>query len=127
MVNIALCLLLADRLSVAGLALASAASATVYALLLLLPLQRREEKVLPGAVLADLAKMALAAAVMGVCAWGLSRALAPLLPGGKAGEVLCLGLCALAGVALYFLLTLALRVEETGLCVSLVKKTLKRG
>ena len=125
--NIALCRLLTDRLSVAGLALASAASATVYALLLFLPLQRRGEKVLDGAALADLAKMALAAAVMGLCAWGLSGALPPLLPAGKPGETLCLGLCALAGVVLYFLLTLALRVEETGLCVSLVKKTLKRG
>ena len=82
---------------------------------------------LDGAALADLAKMALAAAVMGLCAWGLSGALPPLLPAGKPGETLCLGLCALAGVVLYFLLTLALRVEETGLCVSLVKKTLKRG
>lgn len=124
-VNIALCLLLGR--SVAGLALASAVSATVYALLLLLPLRRRDGKVLPGAALRDLLKMALAAAVMGLCAKALLEALAPLFPAGKPGELLCLGLCTLSGVVLYFLLTLALRVEETGLCVSLVKKTLKRG
>ena len=127
LVNIALCLLLTDKLSVAGLALASAVSATVYAMLLLLPLQRRGETVLDGAALRDLLKMALSAAAMGVCAGALSGTLTALLPAGKPGEALCLGLCALAGVVLYFLLTLVLRVEETGLCVSLVKKTLKRG
>lgn len=127
LLNIALCRLLVDRLSVAGLALASAVSATGYALLLLLPLQRGGGRILDGSDLAGLAKMALAAAVMGLCAGRLSGTLAPLLPAGKPGELLCLGLCAPAGVVLYFLLTLALRVEETRLCVSLVKKTLKRG
>ena len=127
LVNVILCRLLADRLSVAGLALASAASATVYALLLLLPLQRRDGGVLDGPALAELARMALAAAAMGLCVRALAGALAPLLPAGKAGELLSLGLSAGLGVVLYFLLTLLLRVEETGLCVSLVKKTLKRG
>lgn len=127
LVNILLCRLLVDRLSVAGLALASAVSATVYALLLLLPLQRRGGRVLDGPAVADLAKMALAAAAMGLCVGALLGAAAPLFPAGKPGEALCLGVCALAGVVLYLLLTLALRVEETRLCISLVKKTLKRG
>lgn len=127
LVNIALCGLLADRLGVAGLALASALASTVYALLLLIPLQRRGERILEGRALRDLGKMTLAAGVMGVCVWAALGALAPLLPAGKAGELLSLGLCALMGVALYFLLALILRVEEAELCVSVVKKTLKRG
>lgn len=125
LINILLCRLLG--LSVAGLALASAVSATVYALLLLLPLQRRGENILDGSALADLAKMVLACAVMGVCVRPLLEAFARFSPAGKPGEALCLGLGAAAGVVLYFLLTLALRVEETGLCVSLVKKMVKRG
>ena len=80
-VNIALCSILG--LSVAGLALASAASATVYAALLLLPLQRRGGKALDKAALRDLLKMALAAAVMGLCARALLEALSPLFPEGK--------------------------------------------
>ena len=123
-VNIGLCQVLADRLLVVGLALASAVSAAVYALLLLLPLRR--EKILEGA-LPDLVKMSVAAAVMGLCVrWSLGE-LALLLPAGKAGEVLALGLCAALGAALYFVLALILGVDEAGLCVSLVKKTLKRG
>ena len=123
-VNIGLCQVLADRLLVVGLALASAVSAAVYALLLLLPLRR--EKILEGA-LPDLVKMSVAAAVMGLCVWWSLGELALLLPAGKAGEVLALGLCAALGAALYFVLTLILGVDEAGLCVSLVKKTLKRG
>ena len=125
-VNIALCLVLTERFSVAGLALASALSSTVYALLLLLPLQRRD-RLLDSRSLAELCRMALAAAVMGLCVSAALGALTPLLPAGKAGELLCLGLCVLLGAALYFALTLVLRVDEARLCVSVEKNTLKRG
>ena len=127
LINIALCQLLTGWLQVAGLALSSAVSAVAYALLLLLPLQRGEERTLDGTALAALLKMTLAAAGMGGCVWGALRALEPFLPIGKPGEILALTLCAGLGVFLYFLLSLFLRVEEAGLCVSLVKKTLKRG
>ena len=126
-VNIVLCQVLASRFLVAGLALASAISATVYALLLLLPLQRGGEKILDGPALFNLAKTAIAAAVMGLCVRAALAAAAPLLPAGKGGEALCLGLCAVLGVVLYFALALALGVDEAGLCAALVKKTLKRG
>lgn len=124
--NIALCLALTERFSVAGLALASALSSTIYALLLLLPLQRRDH-LLDDRSLGDLGKMALAALVMGLCVSLALGALSPLLPAGKIGELLCLGLCVLLGAALYFVLTLILRVDEARLCVSVVKNTLKRG
>ena len=124
--NIALCMALTERFSVAGLALASAASSTIYALLLLFPLQRREG-LLNGGSLADLGKMALSALVMGLCVSAALGVLAPILPGGKGGELLCLGFCVLLGAALYFVLTLVLRVDEARLCVSVVKNTLKRG
>lgn len=124
--NIALCLALTERFSVAGLALASALSSTVYALCLLLPLQRRDH-LLDGRSLSELGRMALAALVMGLCVSLALGALAPLLPTGKAGELLCLGFCVLLGAGLYFALTLVLRVEEAGLCISAVKNILKRG
>ena len=127
LVTVVLCRALAGRFLVAGLALASAVSATVYALLLLLPLQRGGERILDGGALLDLLKMALAAGTMGLCVRGVLGVLAGLLPAGKLGELVCLAVCALLGVALYFLLALVLRVEEAGLCVDLAKKTLKRG
>ena len=127
LVNVVLCQVLTGRFLVAGLALSSAASATVYALLLLLPLQKGGEAILDGGALLDLLKMALAALVMGLCVSWTLGAISPLLPAGKLGELFCLGACAALGVVLYFLLALILRVDEAGLCVTLVKKTRKRG
>ena len=126
LVNLVLCQLLTGRFLVAGLALTSAVSAAVYALLLLLPLQRGEGRILDGGALTDLLKMTLAAAVMGLCVYRVLGGLSAFLPGGKLGELFALGACAALGVILYFLLALILRVEEAGLCVSLIKKTLKR-
>ena len=122
LVNAVLCQLMTGRFLVAGLALSSAVSATVYALLLLLPLQRGGEKILEGSALLDMVKMLLAAAVMGACVWSVLGVLPALLPGGKLGELLCLGLCAGLGAALYFLLALLLRVDEVKLVVSLVRR-----
>ena len=121
-VNLLLCALLVDRLEVAGLALASAASSTVYALLLMLPLERRGEGVLGGGMAKDLMKMLLCALLMGLCAWAVMGGLTAVLPGGKVGELLSLGLCALAGLAVYYLLTLLCGVEEARLFLSLIKK-----
>ena len=125
-VNILLCMLLTEQLEVAGLAISSAVSSTVYALLLLLPLERRGEGVLDGGFIADFIKMALAALVMGLCAAGVLAGLTALLPAGKVGEVLSLGLCAGTGVAVYFLMALVLGIPEAKLSLSLIKN-LKRG
>ena len=121
--NLLLCQLLTDRFSVAGLALSGAAAATVYALLLLLPLQRGEDRLLDARAGLDLCKMTLAAAVMGLCVWKLQGVFAAHLPGGKKGELLVLGLSALSGVVLYFLLALLLRVEEARLMLSMVLRS----
>ena len=126
-VNIGLCALLAGPLSVAGLALASAASSTVYALLLLLPLERRGEGVLDRPFLLDLGKMLLAALVTGLWAWGLLSLLSGALPAGKAGELLCLAACALSGALVYFLAAAALGLQEARLALTLLKRIGKRG
>lgn len=64
---------LAQRMGVAGLALSSAVSSTVYALLLDIPLELRGEGVLSRSFLLDLGKMALATALMAVGAWAVAR------------------------------------------------------
>lgn len=124
--NLLLCRLLTGPLGITGLALASAASSTLYALLLLLPLERRGEGILSRALLADVGRMLLAAAATGVSAWGVLTLLEAVLPAGKAGEVLALGLCALTGAAVYFLLTLVLGLPELRLVLTFIKDR-KRG
>ena len=95
--------------------------------MLLITMERRGEGVLDGPFVRDLGKMLLAAAVTGLAAVGTRALLASLLPAGKAGELLCLGGCALAGVAVYALLTLALGLEEARLGLVFVKRLGKRG
>ena len=102
-------------------AFSSAVSSTVYALLLLLPMQRRGEGVLDRTMGLDLVKMLLAAAVTGLAAAGVLSLLTGVLPGGKIGELLSLGGCALVGLIVYFVLTLALAVPEAKLVVSLAR------
>ena len=50
-----------------------------------------------------------------------------VLPAGKAGEALALGLCALGGAAVYFALAFCLGLGEARLSASLVKQIGKRG
>ena len=126
LVNVLLCMALAQRMGVAGLALSSAVSSTVYALLLDIPLELRGEGVLSRSFLLDLGKMALATALMAVGAWAVAGLIEGLLP-GKAGELLTLGASAAAGVAVYFPAAVLLRLDEGQLALKMVKRVWKRG
>lgn len=120
-VNILMCMALVDRFEVAGLALSSAVSSTVYALLLLLPMQARGEGILDKKTVADLVKMLLAAAAMGLCAWAVLSGVTAALPAGKLTELLSLGLCAVSGLVVYFILSLVLGVPEAKMSIGLLK------
>ena len=126
-VNIALCMALTDSLKVNGLAIASAVSATVYALLLLIPLVREDRELLSGAFRGDLLKMLLATVLMALAAGGVCRVLSPMMAGGKLMTLVGLGLCAGVGMAVYFAACLLLKLEEALLCAALVRKIRKRG
>lgn len=121
-VNLILCLTLTDRLDVAGLGLATAVSATVSAVLLLIPAIRRY----PGAMGRDfwlgLGKMALSAVVMSAVVFGVHRLLGGRISDGLVGRVLGLGVPALTGIIVYFLTALALRLPE----LDAVKRRLRK-
>lgn len=125
-VNVLLCALLTERLEITGLAAASAASSTVYALLLDLPLERRGEGVLSGGAWKDLLKMLVCTALMALIAWEvltLTEALAP----GKAGELISMACAAAAGAAVYFPATLLMGMKEPKIILDGAKRLLKRG
>lgn len=121
LVNILLCVVLTQPFGVAGLAVSSAVSSTVYALLLLLPMQRRE-KLLTRALWSAFGRMLAAALLMSAAAAGVCRLTDGLLA-GKLGLLLTLGATALTGVLVYFGAAVLLRLEET----AILKKLLKRG
>ena len=127
LVNVALCMLLTDSMQVNGLAAASAASATVYGLLLLIPLVKEDKALLSGGFVADLLKMLLATALMFAVVAAVGGGCTAILPGGKLGLLLTLGVSAGAGVAVYFVVSYLFRLEEARMSADLVKRILKRG
>ena len=127
LVNIVLCMLLTEPLGVSGLAISSAVSSTVYALLLMIPLERRGEGVLTPAFVVDFGKMLLSAVCMAVVVWLTRNWLGGILPSGKLGELVQLGVCAVEGVAVYFLLVTLLGLEEARLVRDMLRRIVKRG
>lgn len=121
LVNLLLCVVLVDRFEVAGLAIASAVSSTVYALMLMLPMELRGEGILNKKTVIDFIKMMVAALVMGLCAHTVLNLLAGAVPAGKLGELVCLGGSALTGAVVYFVLVLVLGVPEARLSLSILK------
>lgn len=125
--NIVGCMLLTEPLGVAGLAISSAISSTLYALLLIIPLQRQGQGVLDGSFARDGAKMLVSTVGMAAVVLAARFGLESLLPQGKIGELVLLGLCALLGVAVYFLLTTLTSLDEAKMVWGMVKRVRKRG
>lgn len=125
--NIVGCMLLTEPLGVTGLAISSAISSTLYALLLIIPLQRQGQGVLDGGFARDGAKMLVSTVGMAAVVLAVRFGLEGLLPQGKIGELVLLGLCALLGVAVYFLLTTLTSLDEAKMVWDMVKRVRKRG
>ena len=127
LVNLVLCMVLTGGMKVNGLAVASAVSATVSALVLLVPLMWEDRTLLDGAFALDLGKMLLAALMMSGVVLGLSGVAAPLLPAGRMGELFTLALSGGAGLCIYFAAACVLGLSEARLGLDLMKQLLKRG
>ena len=111
-VNLVLCLVLSDRLDVAGLAIATAASSAVSAILLLIPTLRRYPKMMNRQFWSGMLKMLLCTAAMAVAVWAVGHVLSLHLGDGLIARVLQVGLPTVSGVIVYFLLAVVLRLEE---------------
>ena len=126
LVNLALCAVLTETMQVAGLAIASAASSTVYALLLDLPLERKGEGFLSGAFLVEIGKMALASVVMAAAAWGVLHLTGGLVA-GKLGLLISMGAAAGVGAVVYFAAAMVLGLREALMVRDMAQQVLKRG
>lgn len=111
-VNLVLCLVLSNRLDVAGLAIATAASSAVSAILLLIPTLRRYPKMMNRQFWSGMLKMLLCTAAMAVAVWAVGHVLSLHLGDGLIARVLRVGLPTVSGVIVYFLLAVVLRLEE---------------
>ncbi len=111
-VNLVLCMLLSSRLDVAGLALATAISSTVAAVVLLIPTVRRYPDALNRTFWFGLLRMAIATCIMALVVWGIRCGLTGVLSDGIVGRTLLLGIPAAGGIIVYFAAALVLRLPE---------------
>ncbi len=119
-VNIVLCFLLAPEFDVAGLAVASAASGTVNAAVLLIFAQRGRAAFVDRRFMADVAKMAVSAIVMAAAVGFAASAVERVF-----GKLLSLCIPTAVGVAVYYIMTLALGVSESKMAIDFAKAKLK--
>lgn len=125
--NCILCALLLEPLGITGLALSSALSSILYALLLLIPLERGQYPILNGELSLALLRMAGATGLMAVSAWSVMGLVEGLFGGEKLGLLLTLGATALVGGIVYFMAAILLGLSEGQLILSTVKRFVKRG
>lgn len=121
-VNLVLCLLLSPVMGIGGLALASSLSATVSALLLLIPMSRTHKGLVTRRLWLDLGRMLAAALVMGGVVLAVRWGLQGVLGDGLVGRAMLTLAPVCAGVAVYFPLCWLLRVPEMRQVLDMLRK-----
>lgn len=124
-VNIALCAVLTGPLNVTGLAVASAAAATVNAVLLIIPLERTGAGFISKAFTSDVTKMVFSAVIMAFAVYGLLN-LCGGLGSGLLGKMLTAAVPALGGFIVYFTVTALFGLDEAKGAVHYIKNRLPR-
>lgn len=126
-VNYTLCLLLVDRMGVGGLALASAISSTVSALLLLIPMQRKKKGIITAHFLGDLCKILFSAALMAILVLLIKNGLDKVFADSLTVRIFTVCIPAGAGAVLYMLLTYGMKLQESIMVFQFIGKIISRG
>ena len=125
-INALLCIWLTDSMGIAGLAIASSVSSTVYGLLLLIPLERQGLHLLSRSTCIAFGQMALSTLLMAVSAWSVLGMTSTLFD-GKLGLLFSLGCTAICGGLVYFTAAALLKLDEATLVLTTIKRIVKRG
>ncbi|WP_317853998.1 murein biosynthesis integral membrane protein MurJ [Chakrabartyella piscis] len=125
-INGILCGLLMEPMGLGGLALASAASSTAAAVVLLIPTLRKYPAIVDKGLLKSIGKMMVSAGGMLVFVWGSYAFLTRLLGGGLVSNVLKLGIPTAIGVLVYMVLSYIIGVEEGRFAFAFVGEFLQK-
>jgi len=127
--NVALCWLLVDAMGVAGLALASAVSLILMALVLIPAAhQMLDGGLVSGGIVLEIGKMICAALVMGVAVWFVRELLTGTLSGGNlVMRLLLVGIPTAIGVTIYMGLAHVLKLDEMKVLLGYMRKKKKEG
>ncbi len=124
-VNVALCSILVEPMSVAGLALASAVSSTVYGIVLYIPLRRKYSDADTNKFGASVVKMIIASCKMAAVVIMLRN----LLWNADAGmimRIISVGVMVIAGVAVYMIICRIIKLYEAEVAFGFVGGMLKK-
>ena len=124
-INIILCALLVDKMSVSGLALASSISSTIYGLTLYIPLRRKYKNEDVNGCALSILKMIFCAAVM-VCAVIPVRNLLWDANGSMLMKIISVGASVMVGIIVYILTCKLTKLYEAETAFNFVKKVLKK-
>lgn len=124
-INIILCALLVDKMSVSGLALASSISSTIYGLTLYIPLRRKYKNEDVNGFALSILKMIFCAAVM-VCAVIPVRNLLWYANGSMLMKIISVGASVMVGIIVYILTCKLTKLYEAETAFNFVKKALKK-
>ena len=125
-INIVLCVLLLGKMDVGGLALASALSQTVAALMLIIPMQR-ENKIINKKLITEIIKMTAAAIIMALAAFFIRNYVYSLLGKGYIINIIVAALSAAGGIIVYGICSLIFKINSMKLIISMALKIIKRG
>jgi len=120
--NIVLCAALKDSMGVGGLALASAMASTISAVILFVPMYRKNKAIIDKGFAVDIAKIAVSAVVMAVVVMAVKGLVSGFAGTGFMASVLVAGLAVATGVAVYGVLVVILKVDEARIALGYVKK-----
>lgn len=125
-VNVILCGVLSFTVGYAGLALANAISVTIIGLMLLYKLQKTPYAILRVHDLIQFMKILIATSVMGSAVYFLRNNFLDLFGTSKIQLFLAVGVMAIIGFVLYFIIAMILGVDETKLALGLLGKKERR-
>lgn len=125
-VNVVLCFALMKPMGLGGLALASAVSSTVAALILFIPTAKKYPDIWDSNLAKDLAKMAFAAMMMLVCVWVSHRFLLGHMADGLLTRLVVVAVPTGIGIVVYMVLTYGFRIEESRFAFDILKNILQK-
>lgn len=124
-VNIVLCQILVDKMSVAGLALASAISSTIYGFALYIPLKRRYKDRSTNGFAVSIIKMIICALVMTAVVVPMRNMLWNV-DASFILKVIVVGIIVVVGAAVYIIMSRIIKLYEAEAAFDFAKKVLKK-
>jgi len=121
-VNLLLCLLLVDRLGVGGIALASAISLSVAAIILAVAVHRQDRDIFTGDLWQSLWKIGVSAAVMGAVVVLVRNLLSDVLGFTVLSRAIVVFVPMLLGAAVYFALATLFKLPQMAYVIQIIKR-----